>query len=881
MARTLGRLVIQIGASTSLFERELQSAGKAVKTWGNGVTRNVNRTVARIDDRMSKLAKSIDRGFSDLGGSVNRAVNNIKIIGPALKVAGVAAGAFVAAFAAIGGIASLFTRLTEEVDLFAKTADRLGVSTQFLKGIELGATQAGINFNQLNDNLRQFTTNLFSATAGSGRFSETIEKLGFDLDELIQTDADERLKLVAQSISEIDDASERASTAVALFGESGRDLVTLFAGGAAGLEGFVTQAERLGIAFDRQTLANIENARDAIGEIGLIVESVSLRFLAAFAPLFETLADFWIQAGLTSEGVQGAMDAMANGVAFSIHVVDNTVALGFRVWFELKAVVLDAAAAITNAWAAVADALAQTFNNIISNLNRMISVVALGVRQLVNSVATAIDALPGVDAPGRANFAIPQIPNVGFSGAGARIAAQNFSGGADLARGIAGGFGPDFNQTFQARRLRVPAPPTRSRGVLPPPPPPDGGGGGRSGGGRTRAGGGAAGADTGKIDVDGKKRQQAEQLGKAFVKLQEDIEKLGRSFDRTLESTELNNEVERERLRLLQAGETDIDRRVNQFKDMRDAENQLAEAQAELDALLADNAIAASAAAVAQMELTQGYEDYVAAIEESFALDRQQERLQTINTLNEDLNNRLNDLLETEQKILGIRTEATAVETLLMELKQLDVELTDKQTTALVKQATVLDLTAERIGNLEQQYNLLNETSSIIQTNTAQLFQGLLTGTETVGSAFNKFFDNLFSQLLQLSINTLFQSIFGGGIGGGLFGGGGLLGGLFGFQEGGTVPQTGPYLLHAGERVLNPREARGGMGGGDIIINNNMAGASVTARRTQGGGAEIDIQEAVRQSREAVRNDFVRSIATGYGDYANAVQSSFQVTRRL
>lgn len=881
MARTLGRLVVQIGASTSLFERELQNAGKAVKTWGNGVTRNVNRTVARIDDRMSKLAKSIDRGFGDLGGSVNRAVNNIKIIGPALKVAGVAAGAFVASFAAIGGIAAAFTRLTEEVDLFAKTADRLGVSTQFLKGIELGASQAGINFNQLNDNLRQFTTNLFSATAGSGRFSETIEKLGFDLDELIQTDADERLKLVAQSISEIDDASERASTAVALFGESGRDLVTLFAGGAAGLEGFVAQAERLGIAFDRQTLASIENARDAIGEIGLIVESVSLRFLAAFAPLFETLADFWIQAGLTSQGVQGAMDAMANGVAFAIHVIDNTVALGFRVWFELKAVVLDAAAAITNAWAAVADALAQTFNNIISNLNRMISVVALGVRQLVNSVATAIDALPGVNAPGRANFAIPQIPNVGFSGAGARIAAQNFSGGADLARGIAGGFGSDFNQQFQANRLRVPAPPTRARGVLPPPPPPDGGGGGgggRSGGGRSGAGGGAA--NVGKIDVDGKKRQQAEQLGKAFVKLQEDIEKLGRSFDRTLESTELNNEVERERLRLLQAGETDIDRRVNQFKDLRDAENQLAEAQAELDALLADNAIATSAAAAAQMELTQGYEDYVAAIEESFALDRQQERLQTINTLNEDLNSRLSDLLETEREILGIRTEATAVETLLMELKELDVELTDKQTATLVKQAAVLDLTAERVGNLEQQYNLLNETSSIIQTNTAQLFQGLLTGTETVGSAFNKFFDNLFSQLLQLSINTLFQSIFGGGIGGGLFGGGGLLGGLFGFQEGGTVPQTGPYLLHAGERVLNPREARGGMGGGDIIIN-NMTGASVTARRTQGGGAEIDIQEAVRQSREAVRNDFVRSIATGYGDYANAVQSSFQVTRRL
>ena len=879
MARTLGKLVISIGASTSLFERELAKASTTIKRWGRQATGTFDRTLASIDNRLNKTAKSIDRGFRDIGGTINEAINNIKIIGPAIKIATVAVGAFAASAAAIGAVTAAFNRLTEQVDFFAKTADRLGVGTEFLAGLRLGAIQAGLDMDRLNDNLRQFNTFLFTTQtaaegaggAGTG-FEQAINRLGLSIENLRSLDTEARLTAVAESLSQIEDASEKAGIAVRIFGESGRDLVTLFADGESGIAAFVNEAERLGIAFSREELAKIEAARDSIAEIGLVVEAVSTQFLISFAPIFQTLADFWTQTGLTSNAVQGFMDAMAEGVAFAIHTIDNTVVNGFRVWFSLKAVVETVAAAVVDAWANVADGLSSIFSTIADGINRLTRFMVQSIEGQINALAGVADLLPGVNL-GRVSLNAPQIGSVpGFGGASARGLATRIRAGRDISIAQVQEFEPTFERQRQQNLLAVPSAPPPGRGTLPPPPPPGGGGGG--GGGRS---GGAA-ADSEKATRD--KEKAINDLERALQAAQKRVDELTTSFENQLASAMESTEIERFRLSLIEAESKRIDEQVDQFRAQLEATQSFNEAQMELNTLLEAGTITQETYLGTLKDLTTSQERYLAALMETDAIILQQETFEAISDITEDLTGQLRELLDAELQLQGAYVEQTAVEQALLAIRELDLELTEKQTAAIVKQATLIDMQREKLGQLEQSYQLFDQTNSILQNSTTALFGDLLDGVGTLGDAFGNFFNNLFNNLLSLTLNTAFGALFGGGGGGG--GLGGLLGGLFGFAEGGMVPTTGPYLLHAGERVLNPREARTAVGGNsNIIINNNARGVSVSARQTPSGDREVIIQEAVSRSREAVRNDFVRSVGTGYGDYGESIQSSFQVNRRL
>lgn len=70
---------------------------------------------------------------------------------------------------------------------------------------------------------------------------------------------------------------------------------------------------------------------------------------------------------------------------------------------------------------------------------------------------------------------------------------------------------------------------------------------------------------------------------------------------------------------------------------------------------------------------------------------------------------------------------------------------------------------------------------------------------------FNAILDSFFDVVGKMASTAIAEPIFGGigGVLGGVFGGVvDFVGDLFGFRFGGTIPKTGPYMLHAGEYIL-------------------------------------------------------------------------------
>lgn len=881
MAKTLGTLTVLIGASTALFQRELERAGDATEKWAKRTRTGVQGTIARIDDDLSRFSREIDKAFSDPIGTIGEFVDSIKLVGPALKTGAVAAGAFAASFtlAAGAGIAAgqAFNTLTEDIQITADTADRLGVSFEFLQGIEGVLGAFNIEADEVIDNLFEMNLKLGEtlATLNAGEqatddFAVQVRAMGLSFEELFALDPEERLLAFVDAMSALPSETEKVAAAVAVFGESGRDLLSVLDDGSASLEEMIEQASQLGSQLSGQEIQRINEARSSLYELGLVVEGLKEQFLASFAPIFTTLTDFLLVGRSTGEGVTNFMEAMADAVARVIGFIDQVVVAGFKAWYAFRGTVQLVAAGVVSLAAGMQSGVEAAINGISSvlasaatGISRFMANVVNGALDSLNRVITAVNTIPGVN--------VPTID--------ARVAHHDFGGGLnlggsagtrDLARSIASDairqiqavdlFEAEFYENFQANRnvLPVPALPPGGIGELPPPPGSGGGGGGRSGGGR------------GSVEQKAKKDAAAiRDLEKAIEQARQSLEKLNTTFSDEIQSTLESNEAEEYRLELMQQGAMRIDEQVNRFEALRDIRAQFIQSEQELEGLLDQGLITQQQYSDALANVTSEYERLEEAFAESDAIAQAQDQTRAIVELTDQLNESLRDTL-------GINEELTEVERVRAEIRALDVELTEKQIVSLEKLASVVDLTAERTRRLQEQYDLLDETSRVLVDSGSTLFQELIRGTGSLSDKLGNFFNSLFDNLLQLSINTIFQSLLGGG------GSGGFLGGLLGFQSGGVVPETGPYILHSGERVFNRAEVARmrHQEGGNVVVN-NYSGARVSTQTNGNGDREIIIREAVAQARTAVANDFTRSVSSGYGAYSEGIQGSYKLNRKI
>lgn len=156
----------------------------------------------------------------------------------------------------------------------------------------------------------------------------------------------------------------------------------------------------------------------------------------------------------------------------------------------------------------------------------------------------------------------------------------------------------------------------------------------------------------------------------------------------------------------------------------------------------------------------------------------------------------LGNLLGTDtsdlQKELALIQEQLRFESAIDELKKLELA---GNTSAETLQQLYESASQLNSVNLEQINQQFSETRDILQNQLQSplktFLSDLLTGTKTIGEAFQNLISSLLSSLAQLAVNKLFTSLFGGLFGGG--GGGGLLGidlttPVFNFASGGEVP---------------------------------------------------------------------------------------------
>lgn len=266
----LGDLVVNLSANTQGFDKGIDKAKTGLNEFGKVGPRSVN-PVTRAFSALTAVAVGTAGTLSALSLDITK--------GLAVGMVGVGAAAW--------GLQSRIGDLAGVADKAMQT----GLSGAFLQKLEFAADQSGVSAETLTGGIKKLTLMIGQAANGSKEAADTLKSFGLSAKELRSLSPEQQFMRIADKISDIPSAAGRAAAAVKVFGKSGIEMTTLFAGGLDDITKLMQDAKDIGIGLDDEQLAQIAAADDSLqkmyASVGAMVDQVAV----GLAPAFEAVSE--------------------------------------------------------------------------------------------------------------------------------------------------------------------------------------------------------------------------------------------------------------------------------------------------------------------------------------------------------------------------------------------------------------------------------------------------------------------------------------------------------------------------------------------------------------------------------------------------------------
>ena len=218
------------------------------------------------------------KGFSSVNKNINSTQSAMK------KLAGAFAGAF-----AVRQIINFANETLALADSIGKTADSIGVSTEFLQQYQFAAQQSGIETEQFNKALRFFSKGVGEATMGTGLAKQAFEEMGISLKNSSgETKKSEALfKEFFVSLESIKEPFKRNALLAQVFGAKvGITMANLIKDGSVAMEDLAASATGV---IPEDSIRQAEIFNDAMNELK---RATLLPLQKAFVSVSTTVLEF-------------------------------------------------------------------------------------------------------------------------------------------------------------------------------------------------------------------------------------------------------------------------------------------------------------------------------------------------------------------------------------------------------------------------------------------------------------------------------------------------------------------------------------------------------------------------------------------------------------
>lgn len=236
---------------------------KAGEAWWEVTARD---KATAIMDRIAERLKAIGKGTAGTGAAL----------------AGVGS-------AVVAPILAAGKAFSDYVDGLNDASVKTGLTVDALSSLQFVAEQQGTSLEGLQAGLRgmaKFTTQVASGSKGA---IKTLDALGIASRDFMAATPEERFRMLAQQIAQIQDPTLRAGMAMKVFGKSGAELLPMIALGSDGIAEMQKRAEELGLTVSQTDADKLGAFGDELSTIG---RQVRMAWWQAGAALIETFG--WV-----------------------------------------------------------------------------------------------------------------------------------------------------------------------------------------------------------------------------------------------------------------------------------------------------------------------------------------------------------------------------------------------------------------------------------------------------------------------------------------------------------------------------------------------------------------------------------------------------------
>ncbi|TWU12854.1 hypothetical protein CA54_16800 [Symmachiella macrocystis] len=220
------------------------------------------------DTKLAKGLKRAQQRLTAFGAGVSKIGAGITALGAGLA-------------APLLGAAKLFASTGDQLD---KMRQRTGLSAKTISQLGFAAEQSGASIDQMDRSLAAMARFSVMVERDLSTATDVLDMLGVSVADFKALNPEGKFKLLAEGISNVEDPTVRAGLALNVFGRSGRELLPMLNGGAAGIEKLQKEAEALGITMSEDDATSAAELTDAMNRLRRQFGAIVTQVGSALAP---------------------------------------------------------------------------------------------------------------------------------------------------------------------------------------------------------------------------------------------------------------------------------------------------------------------------------------------------------------------------------------------------------------------------------------------------------------------------------------------------------------------------------------------------------------------------------------------------------------------
>lgn len=169
-----------------------------------------------------------------------------------------------------------------------EAAEQVGVTVEGLQELRFAAEQTGVGTDKIEAAIKRLNRSLGDLQLGKTAAVDAFSTIGLSADDLRGKKPDEALRLIADALNKLPDASQRVAIGQQLMGRSFSDLLPLINGGSQALEQFAEASRRNG-QISTEDAQKLDELADQWAEMKTQVGVATATFLADAIPALQAV----------------------------------------------------------------------------------------------------------------------------------------------------------------------------------------------------------------------------------------------------------------------------------------------------------------------------------------------------------------------------------------------------------------------------------------------------------------------------------------------------------------------------------------------------------------------------------------------------------------